>query len=639
MAFASERVQGVRVFLNNGNPEQAIRTSRTLLADGAMDEAERFELLSLIVDAEEMRAQGQHYEDISHVINAIETLEKEFPKRIDPANLLWRMAWLHWKHGDAKIALQEARRLYQDYNQRVEATQAAMLMARIYIEKRQWSDARSNLMKYGLQAKQGSREEALTRAWMAVINAAEHREQAALAQLQKVQKNYPQIIENNRQLWSVYIQVLHMNHQDDRALKQCDLFLDKYISGDEVASIRLLRADLWQAQGNISDIRIEREYDALASEQAEQSIGKQAFMRKLMLSHKNSQDYRNLKPVIIALKRIANENQLSPVENEAMLDLARLWKRLSQSDVKHAPKQSVVVALDQFSRVARSEIHVYNTIALQEGRAFFESYLKGLIKAKKWTETVAIWERFPLFRRDDLKTSELQFGVAHALRMLMSYDQSEALLDKLYAQFKDSVWGQKVMLERAHLWLDRGDNKAIARVLAWLDEHEFTLYRPEMLLLVARMQLQAGDAAAASQSMVNISVNDIEIDERAMYWKTRAAIAEKLEHWHIAARAWREYGLQPHADINQSRLEQANNLFKAKNYQQAEALYQQVDASLRDAAWQYHYSICQLKTGKYTQAMESLEAQSQKTDIGIYASLAGLAIAERQADVLMKENP
>jgi len=52
-----------------------------------------------------------------------------------------------------------------------------------------------------------------------------------------------------------------------------------------------------------------------------------------------------------------------------------------------------------------------------------------------------------------------------------------------------------------------------------LDEHEFTLYRPEMLLLV--------------------------IEERLTYWKVRAGIAEKLKHWHMAARAWQEYAFMP----------------------------------------------------------------------------------------------
>jgi len=51
--MASERVDGIRVFLNNGSPEQSIRMSQALLANETLKDKERFELLSLIADAQE----------------------------------------------------------------------------------------------------------------------------------------------------------------------------------------------------------------------------------------------------------------------------------------------------------------------------------------------------------------------------------------------------------------------------------------------------------------------------------------------------------------------------------------------------------------------------------------------------------
>jgi len=639
LLMASERVDGIRVFLNNGNPEQSIRMSQALLANETLKDKERFELLSLIADAEEMRAQLQYYDDVSLAVEALKNLQKEFPSRINAPELLWRLAWLHWKHGDEKEALKYARELRSDYAGHNEAVEAAMLMARIYIAQRKWSEARSSLIQYGLGVGLDSREESLVKAWLAVVDVAEGRSKIALKQMDRVMKKFPDVVRKDEHLWSTYIKLLRVAKRDSEAIEQANAFLNSYLSGDYVPSVRLLRADLWLLHKVKPAERIEREYDVLAEQEAERRIGKKAFMRKLMLAHQNSQDYHSLKPVIIALKRLANKNQLSAIENEAQLDLARLWKRLSTSDVKHSPKGIDMVSLELFSWVAGAEIKDYRTEAQQEGTAFFEQRLQALLDAEEWVKAVAVWERFPIFRRDSLAVGNLQLGVAHALRMLMAYEQSEALLDKLYQRANGSVWGQKVMLEKARLWLDRGDKTGVARVMRWLDEHEFTLYRPEMLLLVARMQLRANEPTAASQSIISISVDDITMAERRVYWRVSAEIAEKLKRWHMAARAWREYGLMPEADAEKALIEQANNVFKAKDYQKAEGLYAQVDEKHRDAAWQYHYSMCQLKTGKYKQALEKLKQQSQDSKAGIYASLAALAVAEQKANSLLKEYP
>ncbi|PCI44279.1 MAG: hypothetical protein COB41_04805 [Proteobacteria bacterium] len=639
MLMANERVDGIRVFLNNGSPEQSIRMSQALLANEILEDKERFELLSLIADAQEMRSRGGYYDNISPAVNALKTLKKEFPDRMNAPELAWRLAWLHWKHGDEKIALTYARELRSDYPGHDEAVQAAMLMARIYIGQRKWNEARSSLIHYGLGVALDSREEALTKAWLAVVDMAEGRNEIALKQLDGAFKKYPGVVRKDEHLWFTYIQVLHIAKRDKEAIQQANGLLNDYLSGDYIARVRLLRADLWLLYGVKPLDRIEREYDALAEKEAGKNLGKQAFMRKLMLAHQNTQDYHTLKPVIIALKGLASRNQLSSIENESQLYLARLWQRLNHSDPKRSPKRIDMVSLELFSHVAHSEIKDYRAAALDEGIAFFEQKLQELLNAEKWVGVVAIWERFPGFRRNSLDVASLQLGVAHALRMLMAYEQSDVLLGKLYKRANGSVWGQKVMLERARLWLDRGDIAGVGRVLAWLDEHEFTLYRPEMLLLVARMQLQAKKPTAASQSIIGIAVEDIAIEERLTYWKVRAGIAEKLKHWHMAARAWQEYGLMSGADAARALIEQANNVFKAKDYQKAEGLYAQVDEKSRDAAWLYHYSICQLKTGKHKQALESLDQLSQDSSAGIYASLAKLAVVDKKAKTLLKEYP
>jgi len=633
---ASNRVHGVRVFLNNGDPDQAILSAQSMLDSIDVSPDERFDLLSLIAYAEEMRAQAKHYEHVKKAVEALKKLEKTFPHRVKKSPLHWRMIWLHWKHGDDKVALRMSSILRSDYPERPEAMQAAMLMARIYIQHHKFDEARSNLMRFGLGAAKGSREEALTQAWIAVVDAAEKRYPTAVKQWDRVYRHFPDVIRDDERVFSVYIEALHQMGRNEDALVKAEIFLKTYIEGDALVKIRLLRADLWVLLKKEPKARIEREYDVLSESQAETAVGKQAFMRKLMLMYAKKQLYYDLKPVIIALKRIANRNQLSLVENEALYDLGILWQRLSQSDPKHAPKASAIAGLDAFARVANSDIANFRKLSKQMGSKLFNQRLNDTSVKKQWEKSVALWERYPKLRENDAVVKERAFDVAHALRMLMDYQQSEALLDKLYIGAGDTVWGQKVMLERANLWMDRGDGDGVARILSWLDAHEYTLYRPEMLLLVAQMQLTAGHPKVASQSLVGISVEDVAKEDRQRYWKIKADINEASKHWHAAAKAWRMYGESVGADKDVALIRQANALFHAESYTAAIKLYDAVPKDKQDAAWQYHVAMCELNLGENAVALPKLEALTQNKDAGVYASLASMELADRKAQEILK---
>lgn len=636
---ASNRIHGVRVFLNNGDPDQAILSAQSMLNSTDVSPDDRFDLLSLIAYAEEMRAQAKHYEDVKKAVQALQTLEKSFPQRVKKAPLHWRIIWLHWKHGDDKIALRMSSTLRSDYPDRPEAMQAAMLMARIYIQHHKFNEARSNLMRFGLKAKKGSREESLTMAWIAVVDAAEGRYSVAVKQWDSVYRHFPDVINDDERVFSAYIQALHHIGRNEDALTKSELFLKNYIEGDELVKIRLLRADLWVLLKKAPRERIEREYDILSESQAETAVGKQAFMRKLMLAHAQSQTYYDLKPVIIALKRLADRNQLSPVENEALYDLGLLWQRLSQSDPEHAPKQSIMASMDAFARVANSDIDDFRSLSQDMGSRLFNQRLKAASEKKQWEKLVALWERYPIFRNHEAVVKERAFEVAHALRMLMNYQQAETLLEQLYQQAGDTVWGQKIMLERANLWMDRGDVDGVARILAWLNAHEYTLYRPEMLLLVAQMQLAESHPDLAEQSLVGISVDDVANEDKQRYWKLQAEINEASKHWRAAAKAWRTYGKSSGADADMALIREADALFHAKSYTDAIKLYNTVPKEKQDMAWQYHIAMCQLNLGENAVALSKLEALKQNKDAGVYGSLASMELADLKAQNILKSLP
>ncbi len=637
-AFAEpdSRVQGVRIFLSQGNPEQAIQTAEKLLAAPKLSEENRLALLQLIAEAEEFRAAAAHYQDVSRAVDALSTLIKEFPDDVDEAALLWKTAWLYWKSGVDKLALTTARKLKGRFHTSDYATKAWLLMARIHIDQKKYNTARNDLLQHGIRVEDGSREQALGRVWMAIVDFEEAHFKASFAALDAVYKLRPEIIETEERLFSTYIRMLHYHGNREDALILADRFLKQYVKGIYVPHVRLLRADIQSRQKGADLDTVQKEYEILSISEAETTVGKKAFMRKMMLQYRDSNDYGTLKPVIIALKRIASQNQLSEIENESILYQARLWVRVAKEDPDHAPRQATTAALEDYARVSGSAYPVFAGQALEEGKQTFIAYVEELVAEQKWMQVVVVWERFPQLRPEGLSAARLQFGVAHALRMLMEFEQAEVLLERLYRQSANSVWGHKVMLERARLWLDRGDADGVERVMAWLDENEFTLYRPEMLLLVARMQLKSGNAAAASQTIVSVAATDIAVEERGNYWKARARIAEALSRWYVAAHAWRQYGETVGADRSRAVMEQANNMFKAEDYRKAEALYGAVPEDDRDAAWRYRFSICQVHTGKRRQAMERLERLKTEKEAGIYASLAALALAEKQADELLE---
>lgn len=639
MAEPSSRVQGVRIFLNQGNPEQAIQTAGKLLATPKLSEEDRLALLELIAEAEEFRTASSHYQDISKAIAAIKTLIKEFPDDIDEAALLWRSAYLYWRKGAEKLAMSTARGLKDRFRDSDDSTKALLLMARIHIDQRKYNFARNDLLQHGIRIDDGSRGQKLGRIWIAVVDFEEFRFKESYIGLDEVYQVSPGIIEAEERLFATYIRLLNRYGRSKDAIPYAEKFLKRYLKGVYVPHIRLLRADMISRQKGVNLDAVRKEYELIAIAEAETTVGKKAFMRKMMLQYRENKDYSALKPVIIALKRIANQNQLSEVESESILHQARLWVRVVRGDADHAPRQAATAALEDYAKVSSSPFPVLGEQALEEGKQAFVTYIERLIAGEKWMQVVVVWERFPQLRPKDRSASQLQYGVAHALRMLMEYEQAEVLLIRLYQLSSDSVWGHKVMLERARLWLDRGDSDGVERVMEWLSDNEFTLYRPEMLLLAARMQLKKGNASAASQTIVSVAAADVAIEERGGYWKARAHIAENLSRWHVAAHAWRQYGETAGADKSAALMEQANSMFKAGDYRKAEVLYEAVPEEEHTAAWEYRFSICQMNSGKLRQAIERLERLKSDKKAGIYASLAALALAERQADNLLETHP
>ncbi|TLS68960.1 tetratricopeptide repeat protein [Mariprofundus erugo] len=632
---AGDRVQAARIFFGNGNPEQAISSAEKLLKKPDLSRDERSDLLSLIADAEILRTTHQHFEDIKPATHAIEALLQEFPDHPHAAHYRWQRAWLWWQAGDEKQAMVAGREIIAMDQQPASLQRVWLMMARIHIKQRLFAYARSDLLQYGLQVNNKSREQAVGMAWMAVVDQGEARNAPALQTLNSIYSNWPDVITDEPKLFSTYIHLLYDQQDFAKTLKLADAFIRQYITNDLAGGVRLIRADILSSQEKTIPTAL-MEYGILADTQAETVIGLKAFMRKLMLENRNEHDRDKLVPVMIALKKVADSNQLSVLEDEAMLDLARLWRRIAPSgstEAMHAP------ALEAYAHAATSTAATIARAAHHEGSEWMARKLETILKNEQWLAAVTIWRQYPQLQPEAGKEQELSLGIAHAMRMLMIFDTAEEMLQELYKLNITSIRGQRIMVELAKLWMDRQDNDGVEKIMRWLNRNPFSIYRPEMLLIVARIQLEQHHPDLARQTLAGISADDVALESRASFWQASAGVSEALGEWHRAARDWQEYSKSPAADTQQGIIRQADALRQATEFASARDLYLTIAEEHRDAAWQYHLAICQLRSGEVAQGTQRLQELIDNKDAGRFATLAKLALADQQAGKLLGEKP
>lgn len=631
-------INAIRSLLHNGNPEIAAKKSYKLLKAGRVDNRERRSLLRVIAVAEEMQAALHEYSDADKAIAAWQNLLEEFVSPDDAAGIRWKISWLYWQKGDDEGASRAIDELLKEHPASKQATKARILLARINIRNNKLHAARKNLMKFML-ASDADSDQAKGLAWMAVVDFREHRRDAALDNMLKAINLAPGFVSSDVTLLSTYVQLLYERPDKEAFERQANRFFNLYLDRREANLIRLLDANVLAAQGKKK--QAQQAYERLSEIAPETSVGIKAFMRKLMLQNQGVSDADALKPVLAALHKLAVENQISGIEDEAMLDQARLWARL-EGQVDDAAEK----ALDLYTQVTVGTVPAYAAEARTEGYALFVRHLDATLERQAWLESIVLWRRYAQLREPPqalegaaLKAQRhMQLGVAGAMRRLMDFDAAEEILATLYRQTSSSVEGDRIMLERAELWLDRHDPEGYARVMRWLDAHSFTLYRPEMLLIAAGMQLQNGQPSQASQTIRQVAEQDIAPNMRATYWKSRARIAEAQNQWHPAATAWgRQNALLGDALTTGDKLHRADALFMGGEFAEAEAIYGKLPEDAQDKRWQYRMAVCEMRTGQWAQAEQRLKALTDSPDAAEYATRARLLLAELGAVGLMEQ--
>ncbi|HKJ84045.1 MAG TPA: tetratricopeptide repeat protein [Mariprofundaceae bacterium] len=633
-AAVSKRVAGIHSFLKQGNFSLAISAAQALLKTKVSDD-ERFQLLSVLAQAEEMSASFSGYTDVNTAVHAYESLRKEFPKRSNEADILWRIAWLYWKSQDLERADITTQTILQQHPRAPEARKAALLRARILIKKGAYPKARGVLLAYyGLGENINAREEAEGLAWMAIIDRAEGRTKEAFKTMKKSYASVPKVIRHDPTLYAAYIKLLAQFGPKDEALHHAEQFVKHYITEPESPAIRLLEADLLVQQGD--DQKAADIYGILADRYGHRSVGKKAQMRQLMIWSRRTKERKKLSSTLKALSRIASSNQMSDIETESQLDQARILSRLAKVD--DDPQRDVFQdrSIGLYALAASSTYKRFAEPAKKEGTVLFRHRLKEGLDQQQWLQSIVLWKRYPQLRPAD--APELSFAVARAYMQLLDYTHGEAMLEKLYAEAKDTVWGQRVMLERARLWLDRGDSDGVSKIMHWLAGHEYTLYRQDLLLIVAHMQVNKRDFSTALQTLAGIQVGDLTPSLTSDYWHTTALVNVGLHRWHAGADAWRHLvGLRKGEARWDAMHAQAVALLKGGDTAAAEKVLLKIPENMRSPAWLFTMAKTMQKLGRFNEATDYLKKLADASPPNNYTTRARMLLAEQRADRLEQE--
>jgi len=635
-AKVDTEIKRIQTLIQHGYPDKAVIEAKRALSHRKVRNTTRFQLLGLIADAEYIHASASFFDDIDAAVEANKAVLQEFPQRSDGARIRWRIVKLYWKNRQVDAALAATQKLRSIHGHSKESHLSWLVDAQINYHLRRYSKSRSALLQFSLQSR-GKKEQAQQLAWTGMIDIKEDRFKQAIKGFDHAFRVDQSVIRSNPELFAEYIMLLSKLNRNALAMQYSNDFLASYSDTKLRPKVRLMRADLLVKDPNNHGDEAMREYMNLSEQHAETTLGRQAFMRKVMLHIKTKDDFQSLKPALVAFKKLARHFQMSIIEDEATLNQAILWARLAKSKADDTPAGSIDAALENFAKATAGTSQAIRNQAITKGQAIFEGYLKILLDKNNILQSVALWKRYPTLR--DKVPDQTKFKIAHAMRLLTQYDQAEKLLNRLYLRHSGTLRGQQIKLEQARLWLDNKNPKGIDHINRWLSEHEFTIYRPELLLLVAQIQLSTQRFDAAFQTIVQISPDDLIQALRPDYWKLRANIAEARKRWHVASHAWKQFGLNNPNNKALALRRRALALFKAEDYAAAEPLWLRIPEVDQDPGSRYYLNMSRYHNGKWQQALKELRLLAKEKTAGIYSALASLALAEHEANEILRENP
>jgi len=592
--------------LEQGNPEEALKLARQALLQA--EEAEKKRWLALIAEAEWRRAQARRFEDPKSALAAIDLLE-EAEGKLD-ARWWLRRARLLRAAGQWDEALQAA---LQAAASEQWAVDAAIEQARIEIERGKYAEAAAALLDALMRAPEGSQRADRAEAWLGWIDAREGRTAQAIARLDRVFARNSSVIEQSPELLATYLQLLAKLGHRQKALSLAARFIDLYGTDGPLAwQVRFVRAELWQ-EDPATRAKARFAYAQLAEDAKGTQLGALASLRARLLALQGERDPKRLRATIRWIGRLAAKHQLSPVEDEAMLALGRLWQRISD------PAGDEDRALFFFSKAAAAAEEAIATAARREGRRWMKQRLIALLRNDRARQAALLWRRYSVFRPQPGKDAELLLAMADALRAVGDLAAASRLLEAVRRAHASDLYGERAFVAQARLWLELQVPDGYAHLMRWLGTHE-TIYRPELLLIAATMRLQSKAYAEARSLLAQIAPELLVPEMQKAYWRAQAQAAEGLKRWAQAAKAWAKAGEYRRAGL--AWFEFGDCLRAKRAWQRA--------GEPTDDEWRYHLAWCEARLGLRDQAEARWQRIAERG--GPWAELARLALAISEAE-------
>ncbi len=620
--------------MRQGQFDMAISDAKAVLTRSGLSNKDRYSLMRTLAEAEEQLAALRHYVDIKAAIRAYQDLHREFPRLFGSDQLHWKIAWLNWSGRDFDRADIAAQEVLKNRGHGTEVKKAALIHAQNLIRKRKFSSARSILLTYfGLNPSINATEEAQGLAWLAVIDAAEHRDSLAYKTMQKVYAEHPEVVEGSPVVYAAYIRLLTTHVDTDVLLQHISHFVAKHIMSPEAPAIRLMQADILAAHKQKN--KAKTIYGILADRHINTVIGVKAQMRGMMIRLHNVRDETMLRRAIDILSGLAARYQLTEMEAEARLDQARLMMRLPEA-------ASGTRALSYYAMAAVSGYSQFSTPARKEGSRLFQKQLHTLLNKKKWIKAIALWRHFPYLR--PAKTIQVRFDIARAYRRIMDFTNAEALLLKIKQTLKsragDSLWEQRIMLEMAGIWVERGDKDSVTKIMRWLAAHEDTIYHQDFLLVAAMARIQQKKPSLARQLLSGITPQTLTPVLLPAYWQTRAATDEAMHRWRNAAIDWEKLvELRQNDGKWEYTRFRAQALLHVADYADAERVLLSVPETQRNDAWRLTMAVCAMHTNKPRKAEELLTLIVSGGKNVSTVLRARYLLAIKRSDELIMEQP
>lgn len=629
-AAQADELENIRAKANSGDYEVALNMAHQLLETTPGTE-KRYETLLFVFETEYLRSSLHGFDNIQKVEDAFASIRREFPERLDLESWLWKMAWIEWKGGKQKRAVEIAADLLRRYPSGPYSRDAILLMARVYLERGELEMAERYVLKLALLGSRTAEQKIQMKIFEMLINA-RRSPSKAFEYARQAWSDGKQVIERDPFLFYSLIRIWAQNGKPEDIVKKVEDFLSRYVEEDEVPYVNLIYGDVLYRLGLRKKSQFV--YAVLAERHPETVLGKKAFLRGLMVEYEKVKDEARLLPVIRSMARLERDNQLTEIEIEAGLDQAILYARLARSSDHY-----ILPALVHFAFSAKSDVKPFSDISRIKGK---EMYLFGLgryLENHERIKAITVWKRFSMFQTKTGKYLQVATGVALAYADMGVLDQAEALLMDIQRKSSGSLWADRNFLEQARIWLKRHDTDGVSKVMNWLAQHESTIYRSELLIIASRMYAERGDSAQAFQNLKQVDVLSLDEGMQMEYWRVQAELLSRLDQWGKAAEAWSRVVklAKSSKDRNMALYEQATAWLKGGEYDNAVRLYEAIPESVQDDAWAFHSAQAQMYAGEVRTAETKFRALAQKSSR--YALLARLELAARLTSQLKEHRP